>query len=463
MAFERDVPPWPVEPLPTIQTTEREEILVRANARFQAERAKDLNAVIAQKLENLERYDVLAMDRLVAILSWGRSGSLLLSSYLDGHEDVITLPELCGWKLYEFFDRYQALPLHDKLLAYPEYDRFLITFFEGPFAISPMNYFAAVHAILAFYDKWPANFRESRRGFFLLTHIAYDLALDRSPAASSRPFIVYAQHLENSVTAKYLVEDFPQTKFVHAIRDPITTCDRTFQYFFGTLPDKNILLPYSVLDSLTRDDRPQPGMESRTQAVRLEDLHRDPAETIRDLSDWLGLRYRATLLESTFNGIPYVVTSDGKAWSGRRLEQVHRHSRYLSVKDRALLYALFYENFVDWRYPYPRSFRHRLIRWIALASLFPFPMKTEMVGAHAVWKRRILPSVRERNILRAIKSLGAIGLCRLKIIRLLLSVFLRRWAHPPTLLKVDDKRPPLELRFAGADATARGETKCAGS
>ena len=57
-----------------------------------------------------------------AILMWGRSGSLLLASYLDGHEDVIMLPELCGWRLYEFFERFQSLPLRDKLIAYPAFE-----------------------------------------------------------------------------------------------------------------------------------------------------------------------------------------------------------------------------------------------------------------------------------------------------------------------------------------------------
>ena len=63
------------------------------------------------------------------------------------------------------------------------------------------------------------------------------------------------------MTAKHLVEDFPRAKFVHTIRDPITTCDRTFQHFLP-FADRNIALPYSVLDSLVGDDRPQFGMES---------------------------------------------------------------------------------------------------------------------------------------------------------------------------------------------------------
>ena len=102
----------------------------------------------------------------MAIFAWGRSGSILLASYLDGHEDVIGLPELCGWKLYEFFDRYQSLPLSDKLLAYPAYEPDYTRFFEGDFAISSVGYYAAVQSIVEFYRDWPLDFRESRKAFF---------------------------------------------------------------------------------------------------------------------------------------------------------------------------------------------------------------------------------------------------------------------------------------------------------
>ena len=120
------------------------------------------------KIEGLKYYDVRAMQRVAAILAWGRSGSVLLGSYFDGHEDVILLPEICGWRLFEFFDRYRSLSWRDKLLAYPAFDPNVTRFFEGDFAISPAEYYAAVEAIVVFHRDWPAEFLESRRAFFLL-------------------------------------------------------------------------------------------------------------------------------------------------------------------------------------------------------------------------------------------------------------------------------------------------------
>jgi hypothetical protein len=51
-------------------------------------------AHVADKVQLARGYDVLHMDRAVAILFWGRSGSLLLASYLDGHDETLVMPAM---------------------------------------------------------------------------------------------------------------------------------------------------------------------------------------------------------------------------------------------------------------------------------------------------------------------------------------------------------------------------------
>jgi hypothetical protein len=104
----------------------QQQILQRAQALSRAEHAKDLRTLITRKIEDLRYYDVPNMERAVAACHWGRSGSWLMDSYLDGHDDVVLLPVSRSERIYEFFERYQSLPLRDKLIAYPIYlpDRF---------------------------------------------------------------------------------------------------------------------------------------------------------------------------------------------------------------------------------------------------------------------------------------------------------------------------------------------------
>jgi hypothetical protein len=417
-----------------------EDILLEAEAFFRAHRPDDSPAAIANKIENLQIYDVLGMDRVLAILPWGRSGSVLLASYFDGHEDVLTLPEVCGWRLYEFYQRYQSLTLRDKLIAYPFYRTQDTRFFEGNFAISPAEYYAAVQAIIEMFGHWPAAFLESRRAFFLFLHIAYHLALGRRPA-SSNPLIVYAQHDWDAACANNLVEDFPRAKFIHTVRDPITTCDGAFHFLLDELAERNIQLPYGVLDFLCRNDRPQTGMEDRTRAVRFEDLHGQTAHTMRELAGWVELSDRPSLLDSTFNGLPYVVTRNGVTWTGPRMEQVQRRSRYLSANDRVLLFALLYEDFAGWNYPCPGIFRYAPFRLLVALAFLLAPTKMERVGARQIFERRILPALRRGNVADVMKCFLGIGLVRGKVMSLVSSVVLARCLRRPRILALDVREP----------------------
>jgi hypothetical protein len=146
------------------------------------------------------------------------------------------------------------------------------------------------------------------------------------------------------------------------------------------------------------------------------------------------------LLDSTFNGIPYIVTRDGKSWSGPRPEKVQRHWRNTSLKDRALLFALFYENFLAWNYPCPKVFGVPIVRCLVLV-LFPLlPMKTEIIVARAAFKRRVLPSLRHGNIALVMSSLLRLLFCRLGITWLLVREGSRRLAYRKILLQINHKK-----------------------
>jgi hypothetical protein len=446
----------------------QEDILQNANALFRAEQSQDLRPLIADKIEDLRHYDVQKMERVVAITFWGRSGSILLASHLDGHDDVLMLPGTRSDEVYKFLEFYPSLSLRQKLLAYPAftnlYDKASVgagvggSFFDGPFAVSPAEYYAAVQAICEVYGNWPPEFLKSRRAFLLFVHIAHHMSLGRRPASSS-PLIVCALHWWNNARARDFVADFPQAKFLHTVRDPITSFDRFFDWLF----DAELLLPLEPLPGnrapLAREtqpgryisdvaawkvvrahivaDRPYSGMESRTRAIRFEDLHRDTAQTMRDLADWLGLPYRTSLLDSTFNGTPYVVTRDGSTWSGPRPQKAQRSSQHISSMDRALLFALFHENFLAWNYPCPAIFGQPIIRCLVL-FLFPLlPMKMEVIVARAVLKRRVLPSLRHGNIAIATKSLLRMLLSRLAIFGFLVREASRRLAYRKALLQIN--------------------------
>jgi hypothetical protein len=357
----------------------------------------ELRPLVERKVESLRYYDVLNMDRALAICNWGRSGSLLLASYLDGHDHVVMLPTTCSGHIYSFFNSYPSLALRDKLLSYPHYSSDLL---EGDFPIVPSEYEAAVSAILLVYGNLSSTLVETRRAFFQFLHVAYNLAIGRRPA-TPRPTMIYAQHHWDEGLARCFVEDFPKGRFAHTVRDPISAFDRTFEHFVQL----NVDASGTLVRHFTRAGYPHPGMAACSRAIRFEDLHNRTVETACRLADWLEIPFSDSLLRSTFNGVPYVVQRSGVTWSGPRLEQALRVSTNISPKDRVLLFALFYEYFRAWNYPCPKVFNHVLVRVLTCFLLLPIPLKIEIIGARLMLRNHVIPNLRGGNYRRAIRAL----------------------------------------------------------
>ena len=400
-------------------------MLQQARALFHAEEAKGLRSSAASKIENIRHFDVEEMERAVAICYWGRSGTMLLASYLDGHDDVILLPTDCSERIYQFFERYGSLSLHDKLICYPV---LMPNFFQGKFPVAAADYYAAINALFEVYGNAPSEFLESRRTFFQFLHIVYCVALGRRPV-SRHPVIVYAQHNWDDELARRLVEDFPQTRFIHPVRDPITNCGRVFDYWYppfkrnanaeqdasSDVGYKSPLTSLRVFRDLAKKDIPHSGMESRTCAIRFEDLHLHLERTMRRVADWLDLPYQTSLLESTFNGVPWVVKRGTSSWSGTRSEQANRDSQNVSFTDRGLLFAVLNEDFVAWNYPCPAIFRYSVVRIFTFALLLLLPTKIEIITLSSLIK----PSLRFGSFRYAVRSFAWILICRVGIVLLL--------------------------------------------
>jgi hypothetical protein len=410
---------------------QQEPLLQRARTFFHAEETKDSQSLAASKIEDIRRFDLAAMQRAVAICNCGSSGSVLLASYLDGHDDVIMLPGHLSSAIYPFFDRYQSLSLRDKLLAYPfvsiDAGDHSKHFFQGEHRIAAADYHAAVNALFNVYGNRPLEFLESRRAFFQFLHIVYCVARGQRPA-SPQPLIVYAQHVRDARMASRLLEDFPQARFIHTVRDPITNCGRLFEHF---LISHGLMAAAYVISHLTFADMPHASMESRTLAVRFEDLHLHLEETMGAVAAWLGLLNRSSLLDSTFNGVPFVWRRGTTTWSGARPEQAIRDSRNVSFTDRCMLFAVLYEDFVAWNYPCPKIFKHASVRVLTCMLVLLVPMKIEIITAHKVLK--LLPS---RGFRYTIKGLVRICIGRVATMSLLAVELYRRLAFGKQVLEL---------------------------
>ena len=310
------------------------------------------------------------------------------------------LPMEKSQRVYEFLAVHPDMSLRDKLLGYPAYTESYTPLFHGEFAIAASHYYAAIDALLGVYGDRPPEFLSASRTFFQFLHVAYELALGRRPAVP-RPLIVYAQHRLNYHTAR-LVKDFPEALFLHTIRDPISNFNSMFAFYLKNAIEKRQVSHSSYPEAAMRNlielastDRPNRGMDARTRAVRFEDLHLHTEHTMREVADWMGLPYRPSLLESSFNGTPWVVVGrGGGAWSGARPEQAKRQSPNMWFTDRWLVYALFHEDFGAWNYPSPSAFARPALRRLVAAALWLLPTKIEWLNAMEALRRKVIPCLR---------------------------------------------------------------------
>ncbi len=435
----RRVPASPFEPAHELSVEQQS--AVGAALRSFHEHLAAAESRIPDSLARLARFDVSRMDRAINICFWGRSGSLLLASYLDNHDDVVSLPMLCGELIYQFHARHEAESLWTKLLTYPFYSERESgvdgSFFSGPFAIRPVDYHAAVLALWHHHREHAADWLQTRQRFVQFLYIAYAIGLGRTSISPS-PLIICTQHWPDDSLAAAFASDFPRGRFLHTIRDPIAAVDSWFdrqlamqttgvgtaRYQSGYSPelaDTYLDPALATMIFLLSWDRPHLGTNERSRAVRFEDMHLAPERMMRAVADWMGIEYRPCLLESTFNGAPYVNESGGKRWVGANPANAVRRTGRLFVTDKCVLFILFRDTLAAWGYPGASLPPSRWLRAGLVWMLLMLPMKIELMAAHAIMTRQILPALRRRRFGFAVGGVLHLFLRRIRMMHLLAS------------------------------------------
>jgi hypothetical protein len=402
--------------MPISFATSSDGVLQRAYRSY-SDASDAAQALAARKVELLRQYDVPGMNRAAAICYWGRSGTLLLASYLDNHPDIVMLPVLTSAPIYPFVHEYENLSIWEKLIAYPEYSG-LMRINEGEFAVAAApvaaaDYYAAVQALFALYGSEPAAWLNTRQRFFQFVHVAYAVGIGRQ-SDNPRPLMVYSQHYVNQDHAERFIEDFPNGQFIHTVRDPISGVDTWFDRQTqlelndrgrrADLSARFLDPAVATMSVLLTWDCAHHGMGTRSRAIRFEDMHLAPKAIMDRLANWLGIPYHPCLIESTWNGTPYVVDIRGVRCCGATPANAKRRSKNLPLKDRLLVFALFHENFVKWNYPSPSAMRRRWIRLSTIALFWLLPMKMELSTARLIMQGQALPSLRKGRVAFALRA-----------------------------------------------------------
>ena len=357
------------------------------------------------------------LNQVLAILFYGRSGSFFLQSLLDGHPNLIALPPYLPQTYYEFWRAYGHLTA-SKLID--EFADYYATLFDarnpckspipggpntgencGLVSMGPeQNEVLGVDR-----GKFMDSLKNiigpektiSRKFFYQAIHVAYTEALER-PGVDPHPIMMVQLHAPHPERMREILEDFPETKFLQAIRQPLQTLGSIFESYYKDDPkESGLTMKGILLEADLSFVKPE-----CFRAVRLEDLHQASRETLQKICRWLGIPWDDVLLKSTFDGKQWWNVKGGPRISGfSNKTMAKQHGSYITGFDRFRFNILLAEKYRIWNYSYAPWHLNIVTRIFVLPLLF-IPFKMELLSMESMnSKDRIWQTLRARKILIA--------------------------------------------------------------
>lgn len=255
----------------------------------------------------------------IGLQNYGISGTVFLASLLDGHPNIAALPGIGTREFYPFWQSVQKLSDLAKIDVFIERHRF---WFDrtaaavgglGPdktdVATADPDTFRKI-AVAALPDM-PLTGGQ----FLALVSVAYNQANGRDLATPL--FVLFHIHSAPLTTVEPFYADFPRAKTVYLLRNLAGNyASLARQYSRQPAGPKNIVecvfghllenRPHYTAPHDAYGDRPHfERVRQNCGAIRLEDIHQHPRETLGALCRWIGIPWHDSLMQSTF---------DGKAW-----------------------------------------------------------------------------------------------------------------------------------------------------
>ena len=185
---------------------------------------------------------------------------------------------------------------------------------------------------------------ETSYSFFKKIHFA--LAKTINIKINNKLKIVFHLHTPSKKRTLFLLNGKFKCKFIHIIRNPVNSC--TSLHVSNLKGGYNFGLK-GILDNLNRF---QPIYNDKfSRAIKLEDLHNKPKQTLRKLISFLKIDWSKELLESTFLSKKWYNLADTNHLSGfNKVIISKKYDLFLSSYDKSRLSYLYKNVYQKWKY-----------------------------------------------------------------------------------------------------------------
>jgi len=303
---------------------------------------------------------------IIAITTFGRAGSGLMSSLFDGHKNTLSFPDCYLKSYYRFWEINKKKTKKQIIKSFFYYygiyfnsdnqANFLELENEGKILNKKLLYLGKTNGFnnlgskknekikvnkkkfLFYLNKLLKNKQFNRKNFFLAIHLAYTHVYN--PKIKKFYKIVFSLHSPSSEDLHKFLLDFPEAKFIQMIRNPVSSFTSAINATLrGGYFTKRVLNYYTYLftHKFTL-------VKKNIFYIKIEDLHNNPSKILKKLCNKLGLPFQNSLLTSTFNKKKWFNEKGSKHLSGFSKNFIKIRKNNFSQNDLDKLEIIFAKN-----------------------------------------------------------------------------------------------------------------------
>lgn len=276
-------------------------------------------------------------DDAVFLCGYMKSGTTLLIELLDGHDEIITLPG----------DSFMITRVSEKnreeKYTWESWRNNWVKRMVNPTGQKPFWILGKEKErygeFLRYLDYWHADLEESWKNPVLSTVFSYFCANQNRPAS---PRIWVEKTPGNEFRIDWVLDLFPQAKFIHITRDPrenMASLKKLYKSRSWDWRPKTIAKNFGRSCSSAVDNQKRLG-KSRYMILQYEQLTKNPQTEMKKIADYLGVSWSETLLRPTVNSLPANANSmyaDRKATGFIRYSSESKWRKVLTGKEQTLI------------------------------------------------------------------------------------------------------------------------------
>ncbi len=323
----------------------------------------------------MARFSVSSLNsiNLVSVYQYNRSGSVFMSSLLDGHPEILSFPcyltPLLGyWRntiAGNNFSDHQVVAqfatdfagLADAELGGPipsMSDRMgeelgLSSLGPDKTDVLRIDIEQLVQNMLKWMSALDASQSQFRRFFVALHAALYDT--NDLPVSSQPLYIAYQHHSCNLIDQQMMAEHFPDVRFLQTIREPVQAFGSVLASWFDEQQASVNLLGKGFGGMFAFAKPHYQRLSAQYRLLKLEDIHQQPVQSLQKVADWLGVAWDDALRHSSFAGHQWHNLKKRQHISGFNQTVINKkHSDLFDEFDRQRLNSLVRRLHEEWDY-----------------------------------------------------------------------------------------------------------------